>query len=97
MFHLLAKKKYLWIQVYHLYCKFEKRLYFYLSDWFRMVGSSGVREIPLREKCKYSTFRATIRRPRAVPREKRGTADNTPRNEIRPLFALVNLARSAFA
>ena len=32
-------------------------------------------------------------RPRAVPRKKGGTADNTSRNEIRtPLFALVKLA-----
>ena len=31
-------------------------------------------------------------RPLAVPREKGGTADNTSRNEIHPLFALVKLA-----
>ena len=31
-------------------------------------------------------------RPRAVPREKGGTADNTSKKEIRPLFALVKLA-----
>ena len=36
--------------------------------------------------------RTSSHRPRVVPREKGGTADNTSRNEIRPLFALVKLA-----
>ena len=40
--------------------------------------------------CKFAISPRT--RPRAVPREKGGTADNTSRNEIRPLFARVKLA-----